>query len=87
MNNARSAAKLSPLEKEALARGLKVCLPLTDALPWPYPCAISYVNNAGILFTPAKIGTLVNEALMLFALKHQHLTPRKFVPLRYVLGS
>ena len=37
-----------------------VYLLLARSLPFPHPRIISYVNNAGILVTPAKIYTCEN---------------------------
>ena len=80
MNDAGSTAELPPCEGRTgeLRRGGPCqgpCLPFTDALPLPYPGIISHVNNAGILFAPAKIYTGENEALTPFPTSREHLTP------------
>ena len=54
--DAGSTAELPPcegrtgeLQKGGFCHG--PCLSLADALPWPHPCIVSYMENTGILFT------------------------------------
>ena len=65
MNNPDSTAEL-PLREGRTGEQRKgnpyqgPCLPLADVFPLPHPHIISHMNNAGILFIPAKIYTLKN---------------------------
>ena len=78
INDACSTTELPPREGRTGGGGpcQGPCRPLTDALPLPHPFIISHVNNACILFAPAKI--YIRKKLRIDAVS---LKMRKFIPL------